>query len=204
MKLSYYTGGIAATNGWIWETEAGTIVVDAPHGMEEWLVQHKIEPAALLITHQHFDHIQSAQQIQERWGCPVYSWQPYSRALTLEELLERTGNPLYLVPPFTVDHVLEGQALLRIGELALQLFHIPGHSTDSVCFYSEQEGLLFGGDVLFASGLGRVDFPGGSMALLLQGIRQHLSPLPALTRVLPGHGEEAQLGYELSTNPYLH
>ncbi|MFQ3577978.1 MAG: MBL fold metallo-hydrolase [Verrucomicrobiia bacterium] len=83
------------------------------------------------------------------------------------------------------------------------LFHIPGHSPGSVAFYLPAHGLLVGGDVLFAGGIGRWDLPGGNGALLVQGIKQKLFPLPEDTLLLPGHGPTTTIGRERATNPFL-
>jgi glyoxylase-like metal-dependent hydrolase (beta-lactamase superfamily II) len=63
--------------------------------------------------------------------------------------------------------------------------------------------LLFGGDVLFLDGVGRTDFPGGSMDLLVSGIQEKLLTLPDQTRVFPGHGDATTIGREREENPFL-
>ena len=70
-------------------------------------------------------------------------------------------------------------------------------------FLCRREGVLFGGDVLFAGAVGRWDLPGGDRALLLSGIRTKLLPLGDAVRVLPGHGPATTIGQERKTNPYL-
>jgi hydroxyacylglutathione hydrolase len=202
MKLTSYTGGIAETNGWLLETEAGGLVVDAPLGMEKWLEQQEAKPVALVLTHQHFDHVQSAAAIAQRWGCPVYAWAAFSRELTLEKLGGR-DNALFHVPAFEVTQLLSASPSVSLAGLGWQLCHIPGHSLDSVTLYNDELGLLFAGDVLFAGSVGRTDFPGGSMETLISGITTHLLPLPDATVVLPGHGEDTSIGQERVSNPYL-
>jgi hydroxyacylglutathione hydrolase len=202
MKLTSYTGGIAETNGWLLETEAGALVVDAPLGMEKWLAEQQLRPAALVLTHQHFDHVQAAAAISQQWGCPVYAWAAFSRELTLEQLGGRE-SALFHVPAFEVTHLLSSGPSLRLVGLDWQLSHIPGHSLDSVTLYNAELGLLFAGDVLFAGSVGRTDFPGGSSQTLISGITTHLLPLPDATAVLPGHGDDTTIGQERAGNPYL-
>jgi glyoxylase-like metal-dependent hydrolase (beta-lactamase superfamily II) len=84
-----------------------------------------------------------------------------------------------------------------------ELFHVPGHSPDSLCFYLPGEKLLFGGDVLFLDGVGRTDFPGGSFEQLAVGIETKLWPLPEDTKVYPGHGPATSIGRERVRNPYV-
>ncbi|MDX1681460.1 MAG: MBL fold metallo-hydrolase, partial [Akkermansiaceae bacterium] len=67
----------------------------------------------------------------------------------------------------------------------------------------KDEGVVFGGDTLFAGSIGRTDLPGGSHEQLLDGIARHLMELPPETRVLSGHGPQTTIGQEASTNPFL-
>ena len=198
-EISTYTGGIAETNGWVVKTEAGTILIDAPEGISAWLAAQGIKLEALLLTHQHFDHVMDAGLIQKEQGCPVYAFSAYSKGLTLETLM---GSD-FAVNPYSVDHVLDGKGSLSLAGWDFRLLHVPGHSLDSVCFHSAEHGLLFGGDVLFAGSIGRTDLPGGSTKQLLTGIATKLLVLDDSTRVFPGHGPETTIGDERGSNPYL-
>ena len=62
--------------------------------------------------------------------------------------------------------------------------------------------MLFSGDTLFRTSIGRTDFPGGSMFRIINSLR-HLGQLPDDTRVLPGHGAYTTIGEELAHNPYM-
>jgi hydroxyacylglutathione hydrolase len=203
IKISCYTGGIAETNGYLVETPQGKFAVDAPEGMTAWLDAQGAKVATLLLTHQHFDHCQDAAAMQSGHGARVLAFSAFSRELTLEFLMGFVSGTRFQVEAFKVDEILEGQTEVEVAGLKWQLAHIPGHSLDSVTFYSEENGLVFGGDVLFAGSIGRCDFPGGSQQLLVQGIQKHLLNLPELTRVIPGHGPETTIGDEKSDNPYL-
>jgi len=90
-----------------------------------------------------------------------------------------------------------------LTDLPFTVFHTPGHSPGSVCFYLPEDDVLFSGDTLFQGAVGRTDFPGGSMDLLVRSIRTQLYTLPDAIRVYPGHGEETTLGVEKLTNPFV-
>jgi glyoxylase-like metal-dependent hydrolase (beta-lactamase superfamily II) len=66
-----------------------------------------------------------------------------------------------------------------------------------------EDRVLFGGDVLFAGGVGRWDLPGGDGELLFAGIREKVLSLGDDVRVLPGHGPATTIGVERQSNPYL-
>lgn len=202
-EITTYTGGIAATNGHLLTLPGGTILVDAPDGIGAWLRQQKVKVDVLFLTHQHFDHVLDAATVKAEHGCQVYSFAPYSRELTLEILYGAvTGSP-FSVPPFAVDEVLEGQSQIEVLGETWNLYHVPGHSPDSLCFHLPSQNLLFGGDVLFLDSVGRTDFPNGSGELLLKGIIKKLFVLPDATRVYPGHGDDTTIGREKRENPYL-
>jgi hydroxyacylglutathione hydrolase len=84
-----------------------------------------------------------------------------------------------------------------------EVLEIPGHCPGSLCFFSRKDKLLIGGDVLFASSIGRGDLPGGDIDLLVTGIRKKLFPLGDDVTVLPGHGPATKIGTERQTNPFL-
>jgi hydroxyacylglutathione hydrolase len=162
-----------------------------------------VRPEALILTHQHHDHVLDVGRIQSAFGCPVYAHSEPSEELSLSKRLERMMGIPCQIDPYTVDHLFEGLDSIDLGGLVLDLFHVPGHSPDSVCFRLRGAPLLVGGDVLFAGSIGRTDFPNGDHELLLAGIREKLWPLPDETQVLPGHGPTTTIGREKATNPYL-
>jgi glyoxylase-like metal-dependent hydrolase (beta-lactamase superfamily II) len=200
--ISTFTGGIAATNGYLLDSPEGKLLIDAPEGITQWLQKRGASPVALFLTHQHFDHVMDAQSVKATFGCPIYAWAPYSQDLTLEALFGMVSGMAMSVPPYEVDHLVAGQPKLTLGGIEWSLSHIPGHSPDSACLYEAASGTLFSGDVLFEGSIGRTDFPGGSQKQLVEGIHTQLWPLPDATVVYPGHGEPTTIGMERAENPY--
>lgn len=189
------------TNGYVLETEDAVLVIDAPEGIADSLRDRGLKPTAILLTHQHFDHVEHARELA-RMGAPLYAFSQYSHALILDEEAQRWGLPI-TVEPFEVDHLLEGQSELEIAGLQFALLHVPGHSPDGLVFSLPAAGTAFTGDTVFAGSIGRPDLPGGDYQLLLSGIREKLLTLPPETRLLPGHGPETTPGREAATNPYF-
>lgn len=203
LEPSTHTGGIASTNAHLLRLPGGNVVVDAPEGAAAWLRRQGVRVDVLFLTHQHFDHVLDAAAIQAEHGCRVYSFAPFSRDLTLEKLFGMVTGSSLEVPEFAVDEVIEGRETLEAAGETWRLYHVPGHSPDSVCFHLESENLLFGGDVLFLDGIGRTDFPGGSTQQLLSGIESKLFVLPDVTRVFPGHGDDTTIGRERAESPFF-
>ena len=197
-----FTGGFVQTNAYLLETpEGGHVLIDAPMGSAEWLTARDIRPQALLLTHQHYDHVEDAAAVAAL-GARTYAWAPYSAELTIADLVRSWGLPVD-VPPYIVDEVLEGKEELEVGGLKFKLLHIPGHSPESVAFLHPDTAQVYCGDTLMAMGMGRADLPGGNMGQLIDGIRGKLFALPDETRVFPGHGPPTTIGAERAGNPYV-
>ncbi|MEZ5328805.1 MAG: MBL fold metallo-hydrolase [Verrucomicrobiales bacterium] len=201
--IKSYCGGICQTNGYAIDCPEGVIAVDAPDGMHRWLEDNHLIPKALLLTHMHFDHVMDAAAIAENFGCPVFAHSALTTELHLGDLFSQFTGAKIDVAPFPVTEKLEGTASIVAAGAHFAVLHVPGHSPDSVCFYLKDEGILFAGDTLFQSGIGRSDFPGGSGALLLAGIREKILTLPEATHVYPGHGDSTTVAVERIGNPYL-
>jgi glyoxylase-like metal-dependent hydrolase (beta-lactamase superfamily II) len=84
-----------------------------------------------------------------------------------------------------------------------QIIKTPGHTPDSVCFYNEQEHIMFTGDTLFAGTIGRTDLPGGDYDSEIRSIMEKLIFLPGETTIYPGHGPESTIARERVQNPFL-
>ncbi len=192
-------------NAYLIEGSEGYVLVDAPDGAAAWVARQLPEGSRLshlLITHQHFDHVEDAAALQERYGCSIHAHSAYSPALTLEELGSGWGLPP--VAPFRVDDAFgSGKTGADWGGLSWEIFHIPGHAPDGVAYLLREKDCVFVGDILFAGAVGRTDFPGGSMAQLVRGIRTQLANLDPHTEVYSGHGPSTTIGEELLNNPYI-
>ena len=194
-----FTGGNLETNSYLIPCPEGNILVDAPEGAAEAFDQKKV--SLLLLTHGHFDHVWDAAKLAERQKCPVVMHPVTQEIVNDRDLLRRIGLDLEVTPVAATSFLSEGPVTL-LGK-TFSIFEVPGHCPGSICLYDSQEGLLYGGDVLFAGGVGRWDLPGGDRDLLIGGIRSKLLPLPPETVVLPGHGPSTTIGREKISNPYL-
>ena len=194
-----FTGGSLETNSYLIPCPEGNILVDAPEGSAAAFEQGQV--SLLLLTHGHFDHVWDAAKLASRHGCPVLMHSITQDILNDRNLLRRLGIDLEITPVAASSFLSEGPVTL-LGK-PFQLLEVAGHCPGSICLYDSQCGHLYGGDVLFAGGVGRWDLPGGDRDLLLQGIRSKLLPLSPETVVLPGHGPSTTIGREKDSNPYL-
>lgn len=202
MPVHSYTGGHVFTNGYIIDHEEVCIIVDAPALIHEVIKENDFKPTHLLLTHQHFDHTDDVNALQEM-GVKVLMHSAYDETLIRQkEARENWGIPVNIAP-FEADELLEAKDSIEIGGLEIQIAHVPGHSPDSITFYIPSIGVVFAGDTLMEGSIGRTDLPGGSHETLLEGIRSKLYTLPDDTVVCSGHGSQTTIGQEKAHNPFI-
>ena len=142
-------------------------------------------------SHGHIDHIFDDAPLMRASQAPL--------AIHPDDAhrLEGRNNYGFELETVTATVELREGEQVRIGDLVLDVLHLPGHTEGSVCLYEERRGLLLSGDVLFAGAFGRTDLPGGDEAAMVASLGRLARDIPAAVRVLPGHGPETTIAREL-------
>ena len=159
------------------------------------------KPVGILLTHGHFDHIMAVKEVKEKYQIPVYACRQ-EEAMLAEPTINMTavyGSACSIKPDVLLD---DGQIFEAAG-FSIQMFHTPGHTKGSCCYYIKDEGVLFSGDTLFCGSVGRTDFPGGSSAEIVRSLHKLVDTLPEDTEVFPGHDASTTIGYEKRYNPFV-
>jgi glyoxylase-like metal-dependent hydrolase (beta-lactamase superfamily II) len=194
------------------------VVVDPGIGvidqLDALLAEHRLHPAAVVLTHGHLDHTFSVTPVCGARGITAYI-HPDDREMLADpakglsmDLKQLFGGRLPYTEPEDVAELTDG-ATLSLAGLEITVDHAPGHTRGSVLFrlptggQFEADEVCLSGDVLFAGSIGRTDLPGGSMPTMLASLRDKVLPLADDTVVLPGHGPATTIGRERATNPYL-
>ena len=152
-----------------------SIIIDAPMGPGEALAEaENTQVKAILITHNHQDHLAGLQEMVDATGAPVMCHAEDASTLP--------------VPPSSL--VNDGDTITA-GTIEVQVMHTPGHTPGSVCYLVGKH--LFSGDTLFPGGPGRTRTP-EDLRQVIGNITEKLYVLPDDTDVLPGHGAEGVLG----------
>lgn len=153
---------------------------------------------AIFLTHGHFDHLLGVEGVKNLSEAPIYGGKadvdkfmnPYLNQS------DRVNKEIRI----KLDYELSEGDEIEIGSMKCKVMSTPGHTSGSICFYFEEEGILFSGDTLFCETFGRTDFETGSMSDMRNSI-ERLLKLPPETKVYPGHNDFTTIGHERDYNP---
>ncbi|GAA2538232.1 MBL fold metallo-hydrolase [Winogradskya consettensis] len=221
MLVTGFPAAALGTNCYVLATGPGeqALIVDPGIGvidqLDEVLAKHRLQPAAVLLTHGHFDHTFSVAPVCGARGITAYV-HPADREMLADpmkgmgmSLDQMLGGRFTYTEPDDVAELTDG-ATLSLAGLEITVDHAPGHTGGSVIFRVpgsgtswEAEQICLTGDVLFAGSIGRTDLPGGNTSVMMTSLREKILPLADDTVVLPGHGSETTIGRERAQNPYL-
>jgi len=219
LVVGFPTGSFAA-NCYLVAQAAGEPCVivdpgeDAVAAVDAALAQHRLRPAAVLLTHGHLDHMASVLPVCEANDVPAYV-HPADRAQLsdpLRWLPREWAAALGLVDvtfrePDDVRELADG-SVVDIAGLSFRVEHAPGHTAGSVVFRTADGGpsdepMMFAGDLVFAGSIGRTDLPGGDDNAMRASLARVVLGSADETIVLPGHGPRTTIGRERSSNPHL-
>jgi hydroxyacylglutathione hydrolase len=207
LKIETFVAPGFAENAYVaWDDRTVDAVAIDPGGasndMADFVEQHNLRLAAILLTHAHLDHIEGVASLVRRTGAPVYL-HPADRPLYDAASIQAAQFGMSVEPLPPVQNALAHGQVLEFGSLTFDVRHVPGHSPGHVLFHSAEAQLAFVGDVVFQGSIGRSDLPGGNFQQLMQSIREQVLTLPASTRLHCGHGPATTVEHEAATNPFL-
>lgn len=142
MNVKRVVVGPLQENCYILEKDKMCIIIDPGDEGDKIIEKITYPPAAILITHNHFDHVGALPSLLEKYNVPVYTYN------NLKETKLSTGN-------FKVD-----------------VIYTPGHTSDSITFYFKEEQIMFTGDFIFKESIGRTDLPTGNFKEMQKSIRK--------------------------------
>lgn len=161
-----------------------TAIVDTAAHPDQILaaIQAKgLKPRAILLTHQHADHIEGVDKLQKKTGVPVVAAKNAELPDTLENVVRLGDGETY-----------------DAGNVHVRLLETPGHTPGCAMYVTGN--VAVSGDVLFAGSAGRGNY---SYASVLSSIRDKVFRLPDSTRLYPGHGPSTTVGEEKAHNPFV-
>lgn len=189
------------------ETEQ-VIIIDPgadPDEIREEIRSMNMMPAAILLTHGHFDHIGAVRELLSVYDIPVVAGVGAEEFLKDYDKVAPGGFREYFTETqmhFPIAKYVEDEELVEYAGFPITCLATPGHTEDGVCYFFPTESVLFSGDTLFLESVGRTDLPTGDMKVLTEAIRRQLYRLPNETLVFPGHGPATNIEYEKRYNMY--
>ena len=192
-------GGPLSSNTYVVYEGDEAFIIDAgvePNKVLRAVDELGVKVKLIILTHGHFDHVFYASTLMKSLGVNTYMHPADIIVLKKSGIYGEQFYQDKFIEPRNIEAISDGDRLFLGGKEA-RIIHTPGHTPGSICLYIEN--LLFTGDTLFRGTIGRTDLPGGSEEQMAQSLRK-ISMLPPSTRVLPGHGYESTISYELVNN----
>ena len=204
MKIDWVTVGPFQENSYVVVDDATkrAVLVDPGDDAPRILRMARdagVTPEAIWLTHAHLDHVGAIAAIKRELDIPVHL---HAADLPIYRLASDSARRygFALEQPPDPDHALTDGEVLTVGSLSFRVHHTPGHAPGHVVFLCD--GVMLGGDLLFAGSIGRTDLPLSnpddmeSSLALVAGFDRN-------TVVYPGHGPPTTIGNELAGNPFL-
>lgn len=192
------------TNCYIIKTGNSNAVIIDPAAeadrISRFLEHNKLTPQKILLTHGHFDHIEAAPVLRERYGTPIYIGRADSEMTS--DCDKASGNflPGIAFNSFEADKFLDEGDMIEQDGLLFTVMETPGHTRGSVCYFCEKN--AFVGDTLFYMSVGRTDMYSGDSRAQQKSLRR-LMLLEDDYTVYCGHGDETTISHEKKHNPYI-
>ncbi|MGA2523327.1 MAG: MBL fold metallo-hydrolase [Candidatus Bathyarchaeia archaeon] len=198
MLIETFTVGGLSTNCYIVSSQQTKDAIIIDPGIDlileadpifDYIAEAELKVKMIVNTHGHSDHINGDAIFQEKYNVPICIHRLDAASLAV---LENRNFPSSIL--------LDDDTLVNFGNSSLKVIHTPGHTPGSICLLGTK--LVFTGDTLFAGGIGRTDFPGGSYSEMQLSL-QKLQGLPDNFLIYPGHGPTSIIGEEKRVNPFL-
>ncbi|MFM8515535.1 MAG: MBL fold metallo-hydrolase [Actinomycetota bacterium] len=219
MLITGFPAGAWATNCYVVASGPGEpcLIIDPGQdsidGVTDVIREHRLVPAAILLTHGHIDHVWSVAPLSHDFGIPalIHANDRYrlvdpagtSFAAARDHVLAMTKNSLELTEPDEI-RTFDTDGSLEVAGLTMTVRHAPGHTEGSAVFeFDREEPVMFSGDLLFAGSVGRTDLPGGDPTAMRASLHRVILSAPDSMIVMPGHGPQTTIGDERASNPYL-
>lgn len=132
-------------------------VVGAGSGRIRWIV----------LTHTHEDHYPGTAALKEATGAQVCAFD------------DRADVPL--------DRALADDDVIDASEFRVRVVHTPGHASNHLCYFLEEERTLFSGDHIMDGSTVVIAPPDGDMAAYMESLRR-VRAIKRLKAIAPGHG----------------
>ena len=202
MKIACYAAGSVGTNNYVVSDDNGiTAIIDCdgnPAPLYSYIEKNNLKVTHILLTHGHYDHTGSVNEVAEHYGCAIVGCAKEMRVFTDPSInCSHFCCGDIIVHP---DVLVNNGDVVKVGDMEFEVLETPGHTEGSICYICKDT--IFSGDTLFQGSCGRTDLPTGNWNDIIQSLKK-LAALPGDYQVYSGHGPATTLETERRTNPYM-
>ncbi|HUF92751.1 MAG TPA: MBL fold metallo-hydrolase, partial [Candidatus Limnocylindria bacterium] len=127
------------------------------------------QPSRVILTHRHRDHLGGVGQLRARFA-----------GLRVAKMIHKDTNL-----PEPIDDLRDGERVEGDGVTLIPVY-TPGHASDHLCYYLEEEQALFTGDVILGGSTTVIPSDDGDLLDYLASLRRLLAL--DVRRIYPAHG----------------
>jgi hydroxyacylglutathione hydrolase len=196
------------------ETTGQAAVFDPGGNVEDILKvvnEESLKVKYIVNTHAHFDHVGGNRELQDKTGARILINEDEAKDLLVVN--DRASMFGCSAESSSASEFTKEGDSFEVGGITFNVIDLSGHSVAGQGFVfdgefdmkngKEKRKAIICGDALFAGSIGRTDFPGGDLDLLLGNIRRKIFTLPSDTLVFSGHGPVTTVGKEKQFNPFF-
>lgn len=181
MKIKRLVGGSLESNGYIISRMRGgsCYVIDPgyePKRFIAYIAEQGLAMQGVILTHHHYDHVGGAEKLRDYFECPV--------------MMHEQDAFVYRQP---VDRLLANGDEIDLDGETLRVYHTPGHTRGSICMLSEKSKVVFTGDTIFDTDLGRTDLADGSPQDMIRSCKAVIDKWSNDYTIYPGHDGAATM-----------
>lgn len=134
-------------------------IIDKIRHLDTGVGKNKVDK--VILTHGHFDHAGLLPTIKDEYNPEVYSFHAFDG----------------------VDYALRDGQTMKVADRTFDVIHTPGHTSDSICLYCEEEAVLFSGDTTLS-----ITTTGGSYSAAFLKALEKIARRN-IASIYPGHGD---------------
>ena len=157
----------------------------------DWIIEK------ILLTHGHFDHFGAVNTLRKVLDVTVIAHEDADRYLLDGSMNLSAGCGGTIIVEDT-EKVRNGDVITLKDnqDFALRVIHTPGHTSDSVVYFHDNDHIAFVGDTIFRGSIGEYRYPGGNHDTLVKSIAERIFTLPNDTKLYSGHSAVTTVGAE--------
>lgn len=198
--VNYYT-----ENTYIINEKQDAFIIDPGAHVDEikaYIDEQNLDVKGILLTHGHFDHLSSINEVFDLYQCPVYIHELERDFLFDPNLnLSSTISKSITFKHKNMIHTIKDKDTIPLGRQTIKVLHTPGHTRGGVGYLYRR--FLFSGDTLFKGTIGRTDLPTSSRVAIERSLQYLIKECKDNTVVYPGHGHFTTILTEKYENPYV-